>query len=275
MNNTNEQFEGVELDVPDADYRAAEGFSCSEMKEFARTPAHYRALKENPKPTTPARRIGQLTHLAVFDPNAFDASTTVAPIVNKRTNAGKEALAEFELANQGKDMVTQDELDLVLSIAGAVRAHPIVSEHLQVGFAEVSVWARDPETEVLCKGRLDWLTGDGLILDLKTTEDAGQDAFARSVANYKYDLQTAQYLSLLAAAGRAANEFMFIAAEKSPPFGVAVYTLYREDIEQAMAERRILLHRFAECLESDVWPNYDTAPARLSLPGWSRKKSAN
>ena len=272
-NSETQKFEGVELDVPDADYRAAAGFSCSEMKEFARTPAHYRALKENPKPTTPARRIGQLTHLAVFDPDAFDGATVVAPVVDKRTKIGKETFAEFERANLGKDMVTQDELDLVLCISDAVRAHPLMREHSAVGFAEVSVWARDPETEVLCKGRLDWLTGDGLILDLKTTEDAGQDAFARSVANYKYDLQAAQYLSLLADAGRAARGFMFVAAEKSPPFGVAVYTLYREDIEQAVAERRALLHRFAQCLRDDDWPCYNSEAMSLSLPGWSRKRA--
>lgn len=269
----NKIFQGVELDVPDASYRAAEGFSCSEMKEFARTPAHYRALKENPKPTTPARRIGILSHLAVFEPDAFDATTIVAPVVNKRTNAGKEILAQFEQANAGKDMVSQDEFDLVRSIADAVRAHPLIKEHLEVGFAEVSVWAREPETQVLCKGRLDWLTGDGLILDLKTTEDAGQDAFARNVVKLKYDLQAAHYTRLLADAGRAASDFLFIAAEKSPPFGVAVYKLYPEDIEQALSERRVLLHRFAECLNSDSWPGYDEPPMSLSLPGWSRKRS--
>lgn len=264
-------YQGVELGVPDPDYRAAPGFSQSEMKEFSRSPAHYRALKENPRPTTAARRLGQLSHLAVFEPDSLETVCAVAPVVDKRTKDGKAAWAAFEESHRDRFIVSEDEFDLARFIRDAVHVHPVAQEYLQAGFAEVSVWAQCPETEVLCKGRLDWLTGDGVILDLKTTEDAGHDAFARSVASFKHHWQAAHYTQLLRDAGHAAGEFLFIAVEKAPPFGVAVYKLEPEDMDRARNERRILLQRFAECLATDCWPCYDPLPTRLSLPGWSRR----
>ena len=74
-----------------------------------------------------------------------------------------------------------------------------------------------------------------LIVDLKTTMDASPDAFARTAANFNYPLQAAYYVDGLQAAGIASPDavtsFVFLVVEKTPPYGVAVYTLPEDAIE--------------------------------------------
>ena len=70
---------GIELDVPDAEYRASDGLAQSALKEFARTPAHYRAYIQTPPKQTPAQRLGELVHRAVFQ---TDAAESLEPPTN-------------------------------------------------------------------------------------------------------------------------------------------------------------------------------------------------
>jgi hypothetical protein len=270
---TNTQRCGMELNVPDAEYRAAEGLSQSALKEFARTPAHYRAYIQTESRQTPAQRLGELVHRAVFQSDFYQQSVVVAPKVNRTTKEGKAAWSQFEAAHMGKEFVSADDAALIAQIVEAVLGHPEAAALLQSGWAEASAWGECPVTGVGCKGRFDWFD-EGRILDLKTTEDASPAAFARSTVNLRYHWQAAHYLALAEMIGVPAPQFAWIVVEKSPPFGVALYHLTPEDLERAHSERLALLRSFAECLEQDDWPCYPTAPQALSLPPWAWSKAA-
>lgn len=269
----NIRFAGIELDVPDAQYRAAPGLSQSALKEFARSPAHYRKYLQREPKQTPAQRLGELVHRAVFQPAAYESSTLAVPKLSRTTRAGKEARAELEAAHPGREFVEPEEAQLIAGIVASLSAHPGVASALSSGLAEVSAWGSDAVTGVWCKGRFDWLRlSEGQIFDLKTTDDAAPTAFARAAVNFKYHGQVAHYLELGRAVGLTAPTFTWIVVEKSPPYAVALYQLDPTDLRRAADERHALLERFALCSARDDWPAYPDEVQELSLPpyAWTR-----
>ncbi len=259
---------GLKLDLPDAEYRAAPGLAQSALKEFARTPAHYRAYLQAPSKQSAALRYGELVHRAVFQPDLYRDSVVTAPKVNRATKAGKEIWEEFQAHYPDKEFVTEEEATGIECLVEALHQHPETARILKAGHAEVSAWGRDDETGVLCKGRFDWWNSAN-IYDLKTTEDASPAAFARSATNFKYHWQAAHYLALAQAIGFTAYDFIWIVVEKSPPFGVAIYRLAASDLKRAQDERMHLLRHFAWCVERDEWPCYSEYAQVLNLPRWA------
>jgi exodeoxyribonuclease VIII len=259
---------GIHHDIPAADYHAVRAVSASGLKVFERTPAHYQHWLTNPTEPTPAMRIGTLTHMAVFEPHRFRASTAVAPIVDRRTKEGKSIWEQFQAQNAGKEIITADEAQQLEEMRVAVRAHPAAYKLLERGNPEVSMFAKDDDTGIEVKCRCDWLT-ETSIVDLKTTEDASPVGFARSIVNYRYHIQAAHYRSLAAALGLGQLPFIFIAVEKEPPHAVAVYTLDGADLIFAEQQHRIALRRFQACQDFNAWPAYSRDVQTISLPKWA------
>jgi len=133
----------------------------------------------------------------------------------------------------------------------------------------------DPETEVLCKCRPDWLI-PGAIVDVKSTEDASAEAFMRSAYNWQYHLQAAFYMDGMAAAWDEQPEaFMFLAHEKTAPWASAYYFADGEMIEAGRVEYRKALRLYADCLSSDKWPGYAATLQPLGLPRWAKKGNSD
>jgi len=105
-------------------------------------------------------------------------------------------------------------------------------------------------------------------VDLKSTQDASEH-FAKSCANYGYHRQAAMYLDGLRTLGLDAEHFIFVAAEKAPPYAVGVYELDYDAIERGRDLYRADLELLARCMERDEWPAYSPELVTLSLPRWA------
>lgn len=75
--------------------------------------------------------------------------------------------ARFLAANEGKTIMHPDEWERLAGMTLALSEEPALKPILRAGKPEVSMVARDPETGVLLKARLDWMA-PGVTLDLKT-----------------------------------------------------------------------------------------------------------
>lgn len=73
----------------------------------------------------------------------------------------------FLAANEGKTILHPDEWERLAGMALALSEEPALKPILRSGKPEVSMLARDPETGVLLKARLDWMAPT-VTLDLKT-----------------------------------------------------------------------------------------------------------
>jgi len=250
--------------VNNDEYHADPAVSASHLHAVAKSPAHYyaRYIDPNRKPTIPtaAMKLGTLVHTAVLEPDEVYKRYAVCPPRN--TKAGKEAAAE--MAANGIEAVTQSDWDMARDMCEAVYAHPIAAELLSEGAPEQSIWWTDPTTKQRCKCRPDWLKGDGTIIDLKTTQDASANSFAKSVANFRYHVQQAHYQN-----GTGAERFIFIAVEKFPPYGVGIYELDAEAVAEGSRLAARDLRRIATCHQINEWSGYSPAITPLSLPTWA------
>jgi len=249
--------------ISNAEYHADPAVSASHLHAVAKSPYHYWSRYLDPKRSAPvptaAMKLGSLVHCAVLEPD--ELAKRYAVCLPRNTKAGKEMAAEMEAS--GIEAVTATDMEQAMAMASAVRQHPYAAALLSHGKAEQSFWFDDAQSGLRCKCRPDWLDGS-TVVDLKTTTDASPAAFARSVASFRYHVQADHYL-----AGVPADRFLFIAAEKTYPFCVAVYELDAEAMKAGETLRRQNLQTIADCRAIDEWPGYSTICETLSLPNWA------
>ncbi len=267
------------LDMPMPQYLQSAGVSQSALKKIERSPAHMRAyFLEKHRPSRD-QQIGTLVHLAVLQPELMEPekSHIVRPKFypgkggelkpwNSNATYCKEWLAQWS----GSDaiVVSPDEWECVQATSDAIRNHPAAKAALAQGRAEQSLFWEDPIEELQCKCRTDWISGN-IIADIKTTDDASQGEFARTIDNFGYHVQAAFNLDGAAALGAGPEHFLFISAEKSPPYAVAVYELEPASIEVGRSKYRRWMRQFKHCMETEQWPGYSSNIETISLPNWS------
>lgn len=262
------------LDKPEAEYHAdPTTLSQSGAKTLLRSPRQFRYEREHPKPSTESMKTGTVTHELVF---FGEVRTVVQQDWDGRTTAGKKAKADAEA--KGLEIVSAADWRLAHNMAEAIQKHPQARQLFTEGRPEVSVYGEDPLTGVAKRGRFDWWRDDGMIVDLKTAEDASPSGFARSVAKYKYHVQDAWYTDLAFANGHPAARFVFVVVEKAAPHLIGIYQLDEAAVSAGftLADRACQVYR--DCLEAeemfgpDAWPEWGrpTEPIeKLTLPRWS------
>lgn len=176
------------------------------------------------------------------------------------------------LENNGqRNVLTPEQWDQLHAMRDAVMAHPSASALMKAaGAAEQSVYWRDAVTGELCRCRPDWWATElNLLVDVKTTDDASPEGFAKSVANWRYHVQAPFYVDgVEAATGKRPKAFLFLAVEKKAPHAVAVYGLSQESEELGRLEYRQDLDNYAACRKSGEWPGYGNRIQSLELPAW-------
>jgi len=262
---------GVFPGMPAADYFAIEALSQSGCKSILRSPAHFRLERDSPSAPTPAMQFGTAVHDGVLEPDQFDLRVVAAPQVNKRTNAGKDELAEFYREHGGKIVLSPYDFDRARRCVDAVRAHPSARYLLTGAIVETPIFWIDREHDVPCKARIDARNHGGLI-DLKTTSDASAEDFAKSIANFGYHTQAAFYFSGCEHALDATPEFFVdIAVESEAPYAVACYALPSEAIQTGAAHANEALRRYAAARKSGTWCAYPDTIQGITLPRWATR----
>lgn len=270
---------GIFQNIPAEAYHSWPGASKSRLWSLkGRSPAHLKYEMENPTDPTPAMVLGSATHARILEPDTYADCVAVAPQVDRRTKIGKTAWADFVAQSDGKTIIKADEAATIEAMREAIMAHPEARKIIEApGDIELSGRWVDPESECLCRLRADKRlteTPEPIIVDLKTTVDAGPYGFPWEMAKYGYHVQAAHYLSgMTMATGDVHAHFIIIAVEKTPPYVVAVWYVGALSIESGENELRPLLKTFAECVRTDTWPAYDDG-YELDIPA-SKMNSAD
>ncbi len=269
----------------EAYHALAETLGSSGLRKLARSPLHFFGSTLDPhRPsakTSDAMLAGTLTHCALLEPDQLVQRYAVKPPAHDgRTREGKEWIA----ANLGRELVTAEQMATARRQAQSVLALPEAGPLVMMnGASEVSAFWRDERTGTHCKCRPDRVTDpfefidrDGVVhrgvvlLDLKTTQDASERGFSRSMWNYRYDLQAAWYWDgFEQASGMMVLGFVFLAVESEWPHAAAAYMLDDAAMTRARAEIRELLDLYAQCKQADEWPGYASTIRPISLPRWA------
>lgn len=227
----------------------------------------------------------------------------------KQVTLWSDVQAEWLQNNGHRTVLNQDQWDQLHQMRDAVMAHPAARALLSVpGWAELSVYWNDPVTGELCRCRPDFWRQDGVLVDLKTTEDASADEFARSIANWRYHVQHPFYVdgvtealkqasaknlaeafgvdntqpsTLPPPAPPAPKAFVFLAVEKTACVvngqakGVAVYSLDAESVALGRVLYRADLNTYADCNATGVWPGYGDKIQNIKVPAWEFQRNAD
>lgn len=285
---------GIHQDMPAEIYHGWNAASNSRLMDLARSPAHMLEKIQNPPAPTPALILGDAAHLNILQPEIFPLRYLVARKCSAMLKSKKDGstcknsgiilhegdwfCGTHRPANAQPDsraVLAQADYDLCRRLFDAVWKHRVARQIVERAWGkEVSAVWKCPETQVLCKLRADmlWAKGDGLCADLKTTEDASREKFMRTIQERGYAFQAAHYLTGLVSLNWMdwkKSNFVFIAVEKEPPFGVAVYRL-RDDVLSVAREtvlRRLKIYR--RCIETNEYPCYPQEIQDIGISDWS------
>lgn len=206
------------------EYRKMDGLSSSDIKMLLENP--YCFIHKIQQKKTGSLSLGSLVHSLVLEIDEIENRYIITPCdLDKRKKDYKEIerlaqseqkeLIEYPMWLQAKDIVTSLSKTNIYSI-------------IQKGVKEMSFTRRIDN--VLFKCRPDsYLEKEGIIFDLKTTSlknGASASEFLKNVANYKYYIQAALYLSVL-----QAKEFYFVVIETSAPYMIGIYKLDAQSLE--------------------------------------------
>lgn len=262
-----EKNKGKFFPCPEEIYRPIDAINYSGLKDVLQSPMHYferSLLKTEP---TEAMRFGQLVHTAILEPEKFLSQYVVEPKFDKRTTVGKMNYAEWQQTIKPNSIVLKPEqADQLIGMIGSLNKNKDAANLLKKGVAEtVGLWL-DPDTEEPCKAKIDFLTDNGIMIDVKTTSDIRE--FDRSVHKYHYDLQCAFYMEGLKQIYGQIVTPMFLVIEKDPPYATVLFK-HVDDLLIRSGQRKFrrALDLYHDCKLKNEWPGYSND--YLALPQWA------
>lgn len=250
--------------VPMKEYRAWKEKSQSKIGKAVSSIGHY--LKPFGDPT-PNMALGTAFHTDVLTPNMMDYA--VAPVINKRTNAGKLEWAAFCDDNSDKAIITAEQAETKRHMVNSVKAEPRAKEIIAAckNF-ESSARGTIDGVNFGVKGRIDAELGDCAV-DLKSTSDASPDGFSKSILNFGYDIQAYMYCTLF-----DKSNFIFVVTESVEPYTTEVYVLGEETIEFGRQRFEKACERIEEYEKTKIISGYtqSTEPVEINVPNWAFNK---
>lgn len=274
----------IRIDV----YNAIEAVNYSTAKYSLKSPLAYRHVVDNGTKTTGPMTLGSACHVGVLEPERFERDVV---IWNEPTKKGDKvaprnggAWEHFKRLNAGKIILLQDEHDGVCSMRDAVRSDPVAAPFLERGEAEVAMVWTDPETGLLCKGRVDWITsglfdgdrfvsdpnGEPVIVGLKTAAEAGARMFAKQAARLYYHLQWAMYQEGYRVLTGRTPHMVEIAVESEPPHDTVAYEIGLDVTGPGLVLYHEALETIARCRKQGSWPGQSGGKiVQLVLPSYA------
>jgi hypothetical protein len=247
-----------------------------------------------------------INNAAIFDPPVNDK--TGQPY-GYTTNKFKEAYEAFLIANQGKEIYSQTEVDISRAMIKHLRygndhLSPIVNNMLNIGKAEISIFCQHQANDLVqydigkFKIRPDLMTAKKII-DWKTIgrKNNGQaplkpEDFARVIADKLYGFSIAMYQYFVWVVTGKWKSGYWVIQDKEPPYDVNIISADGWAFEVIKGEMTSIgihaemflkaLEQYLYCFEKDQWPGVSifTKPnykgQRIStskVPGYEHTKS--
>ena len=240
------------------DYSALGGVNISTLIHLGKSPLHYRHAVDRGFESTPAMRLGIAIHCAALEPVRFASEYTMTKRVAKGT--GRE---ETEL--------TETQWETVVSTASAIHVDPLAMDLIRGSRRELALQWTDPESGTACKGRVDAVTQDHKLIDLKTCRDASPFGFCSQAARLEYHTKMAWYADAYELISGHKPEVYVIAVESAEPFDVVCYRLEDDPVLDLGRETyRDLLDKLVECRKSNTWHGVGGGNVqKFKLPNWA------
>lgn len=248
--------------------------SNSQINEFERAPRAYHdkfILGNRDRDDTPALIFGRQFHELILEPEVFKnkyfTDKEIYDLYPDRTRKPfKDAMKEYSKQFEGKECIKSKDWVNLNGMLASLK-NTIAENAMSIGDKEVTVCWIDPDTQLKCKAKIDylavWEIRDGprkgekipIVLDVKTTMDASHRAFAKQIWNYKIYRQGKWYIDGATATTKIHfKKFGTIAIEKDAPYLYKFYEIPEWWLWAGDKEIRDILPKIQECKRTNIWP---------------------
>ena len=279
----------IDTDLSIEDYHSDDiHISKTDLALMLECPAVYRHYQDNGKEEqdSTALVLGNALHTLALEPESFTDRFYVLPETytndkgeekpmrcDKRMQAYQDCLDE---AGE-RDVLKTSDYEGIAQMAQAIHddvfANAILSKS---GLIESSIFFEHNGRNMKC--RPDFMTDDGLIVDIKTARSAKPQVFASDAFNRHYDMSVAitemGYQQLY---GQMPDNYVFIVVEKESPYLVSCFDCYgvMDDLTgltyAGIGRDRTnkALEKLDWCEENNIWPGYVEKIEPMKAPNWA------
>lgn len=193
---------GLFFDLPEDDYHADPALGSTDLRRLlASGPDYWWQSPLNPNPPerkpSPALEFGRALHKLVLE----GSQAFVVRYVRRPDDLVRlDAKAKATLCPNDETVIDGDDFDRIMTSGQLIAKNPDLAAAFEGGVPEVSVFWEQPLDDgfvVRCKARFDYLKIRG-VGDLKSIRNymgrPFSEACARSIVEYRYDMQAAHYL---------------------------------------------------------------------------------
>ena len=213
---------------------------------------------------TPAMKLGQLIHTAILEPKKFREDFVIQPDfgpMQSKTNREKRDAWRREV--DGKLIVEPQQLEQIVGIVERVMEHERAREMLTGGKSEGWAYAWNERFDRYLLGRPDFVTNDGITVEVKTTsKGVDLNSFRREAFNHDYHGQLALNCMVVGEIfGMKPNRRgAWIVISSVEPYDVAVYTASENvimageaKVERALTDIQRHLDKDPELRDKRLW----------------------
>jgi len=258
--------------------------SRGELVDFLACPMRW--IDQPEDESTASTRYGSLVDTLALQPDKFDEIYCVAPETytsdkgeEKPWNTNANFCKDWVAKRSDKQIVKQKDLDAAEDAIKRLLADGRIRDFIECSKKQVMVSAdyHDAETGLIIPVRVltdlvpdpkHALYGKSLG-DLKTSQDASNYKWPRTVSQFTYHVQAALNLDLHTVANPDIEriEFRHLIQESEPPYQTGRRILSSEFIEIGRAKYMAALKLYCQCLKHQFWPDFETGPNVMN--GWS------
>ena len=214
--------------MTEREYNEAPGIRRSDLWKIRESPEKFLWATTHETEPSPAMLFGAAAHMMVLEPDEWVSNYAIAPVVDKRTKAGKEEWERFIAENDGLTIIARDDFDTMYAMREAIRGCKLADTLLNCsGDTELPIFWTDKDTGEQCKVKLDRLIqvdGKYVVVDYKTAANAETEEFCRSIIRFGYHVQCAMYTEAVMVEKKLnyRPDFIFVVQEKKEPYSVNV-----------------------------------------------------
>lgn len=268
---------GIYPDATFEEYIEWNAFHKSMVSPALRSTAHLHHYIESEKKSSKAMDFGSLVDCLILEPKIFENDFVMIPetYINSKdkempwtlkSNSCRDWMEETK--NSGQTPYTREDYEKALLIAACCFDHKTANEWWKNSQKQVAIVWEDPDTGILCKGRIDILKENG-IYDLKTTSNASPFEFRRVFNNLLYHVQASMYSEGLATInGGELLPFGLIVAEADAPFCVATYIVGPESLVTGDNLFKRAIRKYKDYLELGP-TGYSNFAEEINIPNWA------
>lgn len=236
--------------------------------------------KTVPQPSSKSMDVGTVAHACILEPHIIDDVCVEIPhdVLSASGARSGNSWKAFRAEHDSKILLTAEELRHIRGMFRSVYEHPVAKRLLLAeGECETSLYWECHDTGLKRRCRIDKLLPGWGFIDLKTTHNAREFAFKKTLDEYKYHQQAAFYShGYINEFGGELPNHVFIAVEPAPPYIVRTYTLIESALNEGEALTLRLLRELATCLESGDWSDpQEHEVIELDLPKYAYRETSN